>query len=319
MSLKIWVLVVLVTLVLAECLQGSYRERVTVGSEQRGTALTLSPVASASGVAQPTPTADRLPLSPVASASGVAQPTPTVDRLPSLSEESSRSLPDANVFGSVGPDLQGQRDTPLSRLPREYLVPLQREGVGAMGEASSRMGGDEHGDVSPTPSLVSGTSVVSDQHGEQRLRESNIPVRLVIEEIGLDRPVFSVGLDENRSPVVLKHDVGWYHYSARPGEGENIVLWGHVLRFQDTPQRAAPFAHLREVSIGSLLSLHAADGSIYTYSVQEKLYATPDEVAYILPQGREVLTLISCIGEQVVVNDSVEMTHRLVTRAVPVR
>ncbi len=297
MSLKIWVLVVLVMLVLAECLQGSYGQRVTVGSEQTGTAPALSLAASPSGVAQHPPTADILP---------------------SLSAESS-SLSGAKVVASVGPDVQGLQDTPLPRLQREYLVPLQREGSGGIGGASSRIGGDEQGDVSPTSSRVSGTSVASDQQGGPHLLDSDIPVRLVIEEIGLDRPVFSVGLDENRSPVVLKHDVGWYHYSARPGEGENIVLWGHVLRFQDTPQRAAPFAHLREVSIGALLSLHTANGEIYTYSVQEKLYATPDEVAYILPQGREVLTLISCIGEQVVVNDSVEMTHRLVTRAVPVR
>src|SRR2546426_603033 len=57
------------------------------------------------------------------------------------------------------------------------------------------------------------------------------PVRIVIEDIGLDGRMVSVGLDENRIPVVPKHNVGWYNLSAQPGQGENIVLWGHVLRF----------------------------------------------------------------------------------------
>jgi sortase (surface protein transpeptidase) len=143
------------------------------------------------------------------------------------------------------------------------------------------------------------------------------PVRLVIPEIGLDRELFSVGLDENRIPVVPNHDVGWYNLSASPGQGENIVLWGHVLRFKATPSIPAPFARVKELAVGAPLTLYSEDGSAHPYEVVEQVYATPDQVKFILPQGRELVTLVSCIGDKVVVDNNVEMTHRLITIAAP--
>jgi LPXTG-site transpeptidase (sortase) family protein len=143
------------------------------------------------------------------------------------------------------------------------------------------------------------------------------PVRIVIEEIALDQPLVSVGLDANRAPVVPNHDVGWYNLSARPGQGENVVLWGHVLRFRHTPDIPAPFARLKEAPIGAKIAVHTADGTTHHYEITEQVSVTPDQVAYILPQGNERLTLVSCIGDKVVVDNTVEMTHRLITIAKP--
>ncbi|NCC31304.1 MAG: class F sortase, partial [Chloroflexia bacterium] len=145
------------------------------------------------------------------------------------------------------------------------------------------------------------------------------PGRLVIPAIGLDRELFPVGLDRNRVPIVLDHELAWYQSSATPGQGENIVLWGHVLRFRATPHIPAPFARLQELSIGSRLTLYGRDGSSYDYTVTRQVWARPEEVQYMLPQGRELVTMISCIGEKVIVDGSVEMTHRLITIAEPVR
>lgn len=144
------------------------------------------------------------------------------------------------------------------------------------------------------------------------------PVRLAIPEIDLDRELVSVGLDENRIPIVPNHDVGWYNLSASPGQGENIVLWGHVLRFKSTPNIPAPFARVKELAIGAPLTLYSEDGRAHEYVVVEQVYATPDQVKFILPQGRELVTLVSCIGDKVIVDNSVEMTHRLITIAAPV-
>lgn len=143
------------------------------------------------------------------------------------------------------------------------------------------------------------------------------PVRIVIEAINLDSRLINVGLDENRIPIVPPHDPGWYRLSARPGQGENIVVWGHVLRFRNAPDIPAPFARLREVPIGATITLSTAQGTSYRYTVTDQIWATPDQVQYILPQGQELLTLVSCIGEQVVVNDTLQMTHRLITIAYP--
>lgn len=143
------------------------------------------------------------------------------------------------------------------------------------------------------------------------------PVRLVIEPIGLDRKLLSVGLDKNRVPIVPKHDIAWYNLSARPGQGENVVMWGHVLRFKNAPKIPAPFARLKELSIGARITVYNGAGRAFHYVVSEKVYARPDQVEYILPVGSERLTLVSCIGDKVVVDGSVEMSHRLITIAVP--
>ena len=148
-------------------------------------------------------------------------------------------------------------------------------------------------------------------------REPVAAVRLVIPAIGLDRKLVSVGLDRNRVPVVPNHDVGWYNLSAGPGMGENIVLWGHVLRFKATPKIAAPFARLKELQVGAALTLYGSDGEARQYEVIEQVWVTPDQVSYILPKGRELVTMVSCIGEKVVAGAGVEMTHRLITIAAP--
>ena len=143
------------------------------------------------------------------------------------------------------------------------------------------------------------------------------PVRLVIPEIKLDRTLIPVGLDAQRVPVVPDHDVGWYIYSAKPGQGENIVLWGHVLRFRKAPHIPAPFANIDRLTIGSEIFLYSADGTTFRYVVARKERVTPDQVQYILPTGDERLTLVSCIGDRVIVDGTVELTHRLITIAVP--
>lgn len=143
------------------------------------------------------------------------------------------------------------------------------------------------------------------------------PVRLVIPAINLDRTLYPVGLDKNNVPIVLDHEVGWYLYSAKPGQGENIVLWGHVLRFRKAPHIPAPFAEIERLAIGSEIFLYSADGSVFRYVVARKEWVTPDQVQYILPTGDERLTLVSCIGDRVIVDGNVELTHRLITIATP--
>lgn len=146
----------------------------------------------------------------------------------------------------------------------------------------------------------------------------SVPVAMELGAIGLAQPLIPVGLDANNVPIVPKHDVGWYQYSAKPGQGENVVLWGHVLRFTDTPDIPAPFARLREVPVGEAVTVYTEDGAAHTYVITEHVWVTPDQVQYILPQGEERLTLVSCIGDKVIIDGSLEMTHRLITIAKPV-
>lgn len=144
------------------------------------------------------------------------------------------------------------------------------------------------------------------------------PVRIVIEQIGMDRTIASVGLDKQKVPIVPKHDVGWYNLSARPGQGENVVLWGHVLRFRETPKISAPFARLKELKKGAVIVLYSRDGTKHRYVITKQVQVKPSEVKYILPQGKEQLTLVSCAGNKVIVDGDVkDMSHRLITIAEP--
>lgn len=144
------------------------------------------------------------------------------------------------------------------------------------------------------------------------------PVRMVIPAISLDQRVVAAGVDHSNRPIVLDHDIAWYNRSAYPGAGENIVFWGHVLRFRNTPQIPAPFARLKELKPGAEILLYDANGAEHRYMIRHQLWVTPDRVEYILPRGQELVTLVSCIGSQVISNgEVVDMSNRLITIAEP--
>lgn len=158
---------------------------------------------------------------------------------------------------------------------------------------------------------------VAREQPAQQASAAGAPARIAIDAIAMDQPIVSVGLDRNNVPIVPNHDVGWYNLSARPGQGDNVVLWGHVLRFRSAPHIPAPFARVQELQPGARIVLYDEAGSAYAYRVTEQVWVTPDQVEYILPTGSERLTMVSCIGDKVVVDGSVEMTHRLITIATP--
>jgi sortase (surface protein transpeptidase) len=145
------------------------------------------------------------------------------------------------------------------------------------------------------------------------------PDRLLIGSIQLDQPLVAVGLDPANAPVVPDHDVAWYNGSASPGDGENVVVWGHALRFRNAPDLPAPLERVRDAQVGDSVTLVTADGAAHEYVIAEQVWATPDQVSWILPTGDERLTIVNCIGAEVIdANGSVvSMTHRLITIARP--
>ncbi|NTW01743.1 MAG: class F sortase [Oscillochloris sp.] len=144
------------------------------------------------------------------------------------------------------------------------------------------------------------------------------PNRMIIDSIDLDRSLVDVGLGSNNTPVVPDYDVAWYEQSARPGTGENVVVWGHALRFLRTPNTPAPLERMKDAKIGDAVTLVAADGTTYTYVISDQIWALPNQVAYIMPQGHEQLTIVNCIGARVI-NDEGQLTtaYRLITVAKP--
>ncbi|HEU5100567.1 MAG TPA: class F sortase [Roseiflexaceae bacterium] len=149
--------------------------------------------------------------------------------------------------------------------------------------------------------------------------QASAPTRLVIDAIGLDYQTVGVGIDARGELVVPDHDVAWYTASAAPGQGNNVVFWAHVLRFAYAPNIPAPFARLKELPIGARVTVYDDVGNAHAYAVTQQIQATPDQVEYILPSGREQITMVSCYGSSVIVDGSVvDMSHRLITIAEPI-
>lgn len=127
--------------------------------------------------------------------------------------------------------------------------------------------------------------------------------RVVIPTVDIDSKVVEVGWDleqqgDNQVPVwqVAKYAVGQHHGSANPGEGDNIVLAGHVGGYGHV------FRDLYYVRAGEPLVLYS-DGKAYNYIIKQRLVvledgATPEQQAanakLIEPTSSEMVTLITC-------------------------
>ena len=145
------------------------------------------------------------------------------------------------------------------------------------------------------------------------------PVRIMIPDINLDLETLAVGLDPQQVPIVPKHEPGWFTSSAVPGQGTNIVFWGHVLRWQDSPAVAAPFARIEELKPGAAIEVRSADGKAWSYRVTQQLRARPEDVHFLYPTLTERVTLVSCIGDKVIQDGTLTKEFRLVTVAEPIR
>jgi len=99
-------------------------------------------------------------------------------------------------------------------------------------------------------------------------------------------------------------DTGVSHLdtSARPGEGNNIVLYAHNTK--------PLFGSLKTIKIGDRITLRNDLGDIYEYDVTNTLTVLPTQIEAVLPTESEQLTLYTCTG----LFDS----HRFIVQAKPV-
>lgn len=148
------------------------------------------------------------------------------------------------------------------------------------------------------------------------------PAHLAIPAIGVDAPVVPLGLDADAIPEVpaIGSDVGWYDFSARPGQGSNVVLAGH-LQLHQVP---AVFWNLDELQPGDLIQITSDSGQGFAYQVTSRRSVSstdPDSVKVIYPTGREMLTLITCGGTWIANPSQTfggDFSSRTVVQAVPV-
>jgi len=140
--------------------------------------------------------------------------------------------------------------------------------------------------------------------------------RLVIPSIDVDAGIIAVGVDGSGVMGTPSNgwDVGWYDFSALPGQPGNSVMTGHV-DYYDVG--AAVFWRLRDLGSGDEVEVYLPEGggvAIYQVTEVESYDAgTAPLDAIIGPTTDDVLTLITCDGS---FNPSMrEYDHRLVVRA----
>jgi len=125
------------------------------------------------------------------------------------------------------------------------------------------------------------------------------PVRLRIDSLGVDMPVTDVGVGPT-GQMELPEDpavAGWYRFGPDAvSTAGNVMLAAHV----DSPRYPiGPLARLREVSVGTPLTIAAADGSVRTYVVESLTYyeksALPTAELFAR-DGAPALVIITCGG-----------------------
>lgn len=145
------------------------------------------------------------------------------------------------------------------------------------------------------------------------------PVGLRISSLDVVAQVNSVGLEDDGSMEIPDDilDVGWYDLGPRPGEAGSAVLAGHVDGF---PARAGAFYSLRDIEIGSRITVDFDDGTSSEWvAIGVKLYEKQELPVEELFRdvGPTSLALITCGGAFDQAARSYE--HNLVVIAEPAR
>jgi sortase (surface protein transpeptidase) len=132
--------------------------------------------------------------------------------------------------------------------------------------------------------------------------EPSAPVaRLIIEKIGVDAPVVTMGVDENGIPQVPDnpYDVVWYNFSSKPGGGSNAVFAGHVDWTVNGQPVLGVFYYIRNLEVDDTIEVKLEDGTDYKYAVIGNL-AIPDEdpaaMEMMAATPTDMVTLITCGG-----------------------
>ena len=126
-------------------------------------------------------------------------------------------------------------------------------------------------------------------------------VRMVIEKIGLDGQVVTMGLDENHVPLVPDNpdDIVWYDFSTRPGWGSNAVFAGHVDWTINGQPVIGVFYYLRDLEVGDIVEVKLEDGTDYKYRVVSNEAIPEKDPRAMEMMGStpsDMVTLITCGG-----------------------
>lgn len=111
--------------------------------------------------------------------------------------------------------------------------------------------------------------------------------RIKIDKVKLDLAVEPAIINNGVWPVAENNASHWVS-SANPGEGGNIVIYGH--------NRNNVFGAIRWLNLGDKIELTDKQGQVHEYKISETVTVKPEEIKYVGPTNTEMLTLYTCTG-----------------------
>ncbi len=119
------------------------------------------------------------------------------------------------------------------------------------------------------------------------VKRAELPARITIEDLKIDLPM-EEGFIKNGVWQISDTSASHLNTSARPGEGGNIVIYGH--------NKKIIFGSLPFARIGAKIVVTDKTGKKYNYEVTSKDNVSPDRVDLLYPTSSEELTIYTCTG-----------------------
>lgn len=125
------------------------------------------------------------------------------------------------------------------------------------------------------------------------------PVRLTAASLDLDMPVDAVGVEADGTMTIPPDAgrAGWYRYGAAPGTPQGATLLAAHVDSWSTG--IGPFARLRDVAVGTELTVTTSDGRTWTYRVAGVEQTSKDGAPveqWFDRSGPPRLVLVTCGG-----------------------
>ena len=115
------------------------------------------------------------------------------------------------------------------------------------------------------------------------------PERIIIERFGVDLEVSAAGYKSGEWEISEEGASHWFK-SASPGEGVNVVIYGH--------NKDDLLGPIRWVGEGEVIKVVNREGEVFEYEIDEIIRADKGEVKYVMPTNDERLTIYTCDGSR---------------------
>lgn len=149
-------------------------------------------------------------------------------------------------------------------------------------------------------SLRVNQEIINQYQAAEPRAESKRPVHIRIP--GLINTSIRQDFYDNGSWTVSDEQASYLAQSAEPGEGGNIILYGH--------NKKEIFGNLLALKGSEIVTLISKGGEEHQYKIINMVEVDPSDVSYLQPTDEEMLTIYTCSGFM----DS----KRFIVQAVPV-